>query len=172
MQQDYRRLLLYLAMTWIAYKWNQPGAVVSFAGKPRVVDGDSLKLLKKRVRLFGVDSPESAQTCKDDAGESYACGQRSTDALRGMIGQASVRCDQRDVDQYNRVVAVCWLQGGEGSTEVDLNQWMVRNGHAVAYRSFSSDYEKAEMMAQEEGKGIWQGSFEEPSAFRKRTKLL
>ena len=47
------------------------GRVLS--GRPRVVDGDSLEFDGERIRLFGIDAPESAQTCRA-SGSRWRCG--------------------------------------------------------------------------------------------------
>jgi len=41
---------------------------------------------------------------------------------------------QDKLDRYQRYIGVCFLEN------IDLNKWMVRNGHAVAYRRYSKDY--------------------------------
>ena len=33
-------------------------------GKARVTDGDTIKINKKKIRLFGIDAPEKNQFCK------------------------------------------------------------------------------------------------------------
>ena len=76
-------------------------------------------------------------------------------------GRKTVRCEQRDVDRYGRIVAVCRL-GGE-----DLNGWLVRNGYAVAYRRYSLDYVSAEDKARSERRGLWAGEFTLPWLWRR-----
>ena len=73
----------------------------------------------------------------------------------------SVRCEQRDVDRYKRVVAVC------RSGEEDLNAWLVRQGHTVAHRRYSKDYVVAEEKARAEKRGIWSGEFTLPWLWRR-----
>ncbi len=34
-------------------------------GRARVIDGDTIKIGKSRIRLHGIDAPESKQRCKD-----------------------------------------------------------------------------------------------------------
>lgn len=46
----------------------------TLSGPARVVDGDTLELGKERIRLFGIDAPESKQLCKNNRGNDYACG--------------------------------------------------------------------------------------------------
>ncbi len=44
-------------------------------GVAKAVDGDTLnfKGSGERVRLYGIDAPESSQTCDDAAGNRYLC---------------------------------------------------------------------------------------------------
>ena len=113
----------------------------------------------QRVRLFGINSPESAQLCQ--AGQKpYRCGQQAALALADRIGERTVRCQERDKDRYGRVVAVCYV-GSE-----DLDRWMVEQGWAMAFRKYSLDYVDAEDDAREARRGIWQGEFEMPWEWR------
>jgi endonuclease YncB( thermonuclease family) len=73
-----------------------------------------------------------------------------------------VRCDERHgVDQYGRVTAVCVADG------VNLNAAMVDSGYAVAYRQHSLAFVPNEERARAAKKGIWAGSFEMPSQYRR-----
>eukprot|EP00241_Pyramimonas_parkeae_P006690 CAMPEP_0114260484 /NCGR_PEP_ID=MMETSP0058-20121206/20519_1 /TAXON_ID=36894 /ORGANISM="Pyramimonas parkeae, CCMP726" /LENGTH=319 /DNA_ID=CAMNT_0001375737 /DNA_START=156 /DNA_END=1112 /DNA_ORIENTATION=+ len=136
------------------------------SGTFRVVDGDTLKMGDERVRLYGVDAPESKQMCTTNQGKEYACGVVSTQQLEQHIGNQKVSCAVKNKDQYGRNVAVC-SAGGE-----DLNRWMVQNGLAVAYREFSSDYVRDEENAKLSRKGIWSGNFQEPAAWRRAQKAV
>jgi len=83
-------------------------------GVASVIDGDTLDIHGQRIRLHGIDAPESGQFCEKE-GKQYRCGQRAALALVDKIGRATVRCEQRDIDRYKRIVAVCSLGN------VDLN---------------------------------------------------
>lgn len=74
-----------------------PASAQSIAGQASVIDGDTIEIHGKRVRLFGIDAPETAQTCQDDAGKPYRCGQAAANALAEFIGSKTVRCEPRDV---------------------------------------------------------------------------
>ena len=50
---------------------------------------------------------------------------------------------------------------------IDMNEFMVRHGWAIAYRYYSRDYIEFEDKAKSNKVGIWQGSFQEPYSFRK-----
>ncbi|MEX1204759.1 MAG: thermonuclease family protein [Dongiaceae bacterium] len=135
-----------------------PGS--SLVGRASVIDGDTIEIHGQRIRFHGIDAPESSQTCRDGNGREYRCGQRATSALADKIGHKTVECEQRDVDHYKRIVAVC-RQGGE-----DLNAWMVVEGWAMAYRQFSTDYIGQERYARTARRGIWAGAFAEPAEWR------
>ena len=71
------------------------------SGHPRVTDGDSLRFATVRVRLHGIDAPESAQTCRRPSG-LWSCGARAARALRDRIAGAAVVCEIRARDRYGR----------------------------------------------------------------------
>ena len=122
-----------------------------------MIDGDTLDVRGTRIRLHGIDAPESAQLCKDAAGKDYRCGQTAALALSEHIGKRLVTCEPRDTDRYGRVVAVCRV-----GTE-DLNAWMVRQSYAIAYRRYAEDYVNTELTAKALRQGIWAGTFQDAS---------
>lgn len=137
-----------------------PGRTLDSAGRVRVVDGDTLDMGGRRIRLFGIDAPESAQTCERD-GLAYACGQAAKHFLEQLIAGQPVACRAHDHDRYGREVATCTV-GAQ-----DINAAMVRAGWAVAYRQYSTAYVPLEEEARSRRAGIWAGRFEPPSAWRR-----
>ena len=134
-------------------------------GVASVVDGDTIEIHGQRIRLFGIDAPESSQLCVRPTGERWRCGQQASFALSDRIGRATVSCQPRDLDRYGRVVAVCF-KGNE-----DLNRWMVANGWAVAYRRYSVDYVPEEAAARRGRTNIWSGNFDMPWDWRAMPKM-
>ena len=130
-------------------------------GVASVTDGDPLEIHGQRIRLHGIDAPESSQICLDAAGQKWRCAQRAALALQDLIGWRTVTCDERDVDRYGRIVGSC-LVG-----EVDINEWLVAQGLALAYRRYSRDYVAAEDEARVAGRGMWAGTFEPPWDWRR-----
>ena len=130
-------------------------------GKPTITDGDTIKIINKRIRLYGIDAPESGQLCKKNFKE-YSCGIVATEALVKKINKNKIKCKVQDrLDRYKRYIGVCFIG------EVNLNQWMVRNGYAVAYRRYSKDYIEDENYAKSDKLGLWSGSFIHPEKWRK-----
>ncbi|MGQ2957561.1 acrylyl-CoA reductase family protein [Sphingopyxis sp.] len=107
------------------------------SGSGRAMDGDSLDMAGIAVRLHGVDAPELYQTCSRQ-GQSWACGKEASAKLAQLVNGAELRCEQRDVDDYDRIVASCTAR------QVDLGQAMVEAGLAVALPQFSDRYLGAE----------------------------
>ena len=134
------------------------------AGPATVTDGDSLKVSGQRIRLFGIDAPESKQTCVA-GGQRWRCGRSATRALRSHIAGRPVVCAERDRDRYGRIVAVCRV-GGE-----DINAWMVSQGMAVAYTKYSRAYVGQQRSAKAARRGLWRGDFVAPWDWRRGKRL-
>jgi endonuclease YncB( thermonuclease family) len=129
-------------------------------GVASVIDGDTIEIHGQRIRLHGIDAPESSQPCVRPTGERWRCGQQGSFALSDRIGRATVNCQRRDLDRYGRVVAVCF-KGNE-----DLSRWMVISGWAVAFRRYSLDYVAEEEIARKNHINIWSGNFDMPWDWR------
>ena len=129
-------------------------------GVASVIDGDTIEIRGQRVRLYGIDAPESSQLCVRPTGERWRCGQQASFALADIIGSSIVSCQPRDRDRYGRIVAVCFNE------IADLNRWMVANGWAVAYHRYSEDYVADEDAARRSRTNIWSGDFDMPWDWR------
>ena len=131
------------------------------SGIASVTDGDTIKILKKSIRLYGIDTPEKKQKCIKDS-KKYNCGQAATEALIKKISGKRVTCKVQDkLDRYKRHIGICF----EG--DINLNKWLVRNGLAVAYRRYSKDYIDDEEYAKKNKLGLWSGIFIKPEKWRK-----
>lgn len=145
-----------------------PGAVRAepniIKGSATAVDGDTLKIGGERVRLLGIDAPEQHQTCSAGPGNGkpWPCGSKSTQQLQLAVSGLHVTCEYESRDRYNRPVAVCIADGR------DINEYMIRTGHAVATPQYSTRYVEAEELAKVERRGIWAGKFQMPSEYRQQ----
>ena len=104
-------------------------------GKAKVLDGDTIEISGRRIRLFGIDAPDIGQTCTIKR-KPFRCDQAATSALAEKIGPRIVECEPKDLD-----VSVCFVEGE------DINAWMVAKGWALAYRQDSRDYVSQEERA-------------------------
>ena len=77
----------------------------------KVIDGDSIFIGKREIRLSGIDAPEYKQLCYNAAGKAYPCGELAFRALKKMVDD-SLECRSVTTDRYKREVAVCYV-GGE-----------------------------------------------------------
>jgi len=96
------------------------------SGQGRIVDGDTIWIGKTKIRLHGIDAPETRQECLGRDGVPYRCGEASTDSLRILVDSGPVRCEGDTHDRYMRLIAVYY------SGSVNLNTKMVRQGWALA----------------------------------------
>ena len=150
-----------VALALLATTADSALANTTVAGQASVIDGDTIEVRGTRLRLHGIDAPESDQTCTAASGSPWRCGQRAALALDEKISGRPVRCERRDVDRYGRVVAECF-QG-----ELSLNRWMVRQGWAIAYRQYSTAYVGDEERARKSRLNIWSGHFDAPADHRR-----
>ncbi len=79
-------------------------------GPTRVIDGDTLDIVGERIRLHGIDAPEKDQTCTIDDQE-WECGVAAWGYLVQLLAGQFVTCDPKDIDQYCRTVAACFVGG-------------------------------------------------------------
>lgn len=132
-----------------------------FVGQATVTDADSLVVQGRKLRLHGIDAPESAQLCRNADSVHYRCGQQAANALAEFLAGRHVSCVDTDQPTYDRTVAVCSVG------KVDIADWLVRQGYALDWPKYSKgDYADAQAEARRNERGIWSGSFIEPWRYR------
>tara|TARA_B100000029_G_scaffold156950_1_gene152201 strand:+ start:114 stop:629 length:516 start_codon:yes stop_codon:yes gene_type:complete len=146
------------------------GAEKTILGKTKVIDGDTIKINKKKIRLFGIDAPERKQICKKKYAnflifnfqKNYKCGEVSTLALMKKLKDKEVKCVlEKNKDKYKRNIGTCYINN------LDINKWLVKNGYAIAYKRYSKKYVLDEQYAKKNKLGIWRGAFIEPEKWRR-----
>jgi endonuclease YncB( thermonuclease family) len=176
-------LPLYLVTPSTPKAESRAQGVAQVVGFPRVVDGDTIVINDVRIRLEGIDAPESTQACgkastaavstlpfgrpnmlgkPDRSPDQWACGTEATRHLAHMIGHAEVRCDDLGPDKYGRMLGRCFVG------VLNLNAAMVRDGFAWAYVKYSKAYVELEAEARVAGVGIWQGESMPAWDYRRR----
>ena len=134
----------------------------------RVIDADTIVLDGKKVRLSGIDAPETSQLCLNKQGEDYYCGKKAAKELIQLIYSTdtkSVECKYKGSDKYGRLIGNCWVD------KIYINAWLVKNGWAMAYRQYSDEFFEEEIEAKKKKVGIWSGAFIEPWKWRKGYRL-
>ncbi|RWZ78077.1 MAG: hypothetical protein EOT04_03035, partial [Candidatus Chaera renei] len=132
-----------------------PGSfrVVSFA------DGDTISVAMngriERIRLIGVDTPETAKNgvvgqCYAQAAAAFTRDQIKADGSIRL--QADPIGDNRD--RYGRLLRYVYLPDGS-----QLNRRLIEEGYGFAYLFFpfsqSADFAAAQNQARQNGKGLW-----------------
>ncbi len=137
-------------------------------GSARVVDGDTIEIGGTRIRLAGMDAPENGQTCRDDRARSYFCGNAAGEVLGRLTAGQTVTCRPEGTDRYRRTLATCATP-----RVADLGLEMIRLGWATVYDGARAPagYRGAEDAAQRRRLGLWRGSFERPSVWRRNSLL-
>lgn len=137
-----------MAMTMGA---GSPGAQ-GVSGLPFVVDGDTLGFDQYRVRLFGVDAPEAAQTCLM-LGQDAPIGEWATKTLRRLIGRDQVKCFPIGRPKGVYMVARCRTANVQ-----DIGRSMVDAGFAWDFKRISHGiYVDNEAIARSRRLGVWAG---------------
>lgn len=145
----------------------------------KVSDGDTVQVVtadgtKLKSRLYGIDAPETPKGNHRNGkvnkpGQPY--GEEAERALAQKIAGKAIRLEIMDIDQYKRMVSRIILNGR------DINQEMVREGWAWAYKQYlqspyASEYIGAEKQARAARLGLWQqGNPQPPWEFRKAMKI-
>ena len=143
-------------------------------GQASVIDGDTLDVSGRRIRLWGVDAPERAQSCLDPKGALQQAGQRSAEALNALVRDRTVFCLERDRDRWNRAVSVCYTaesDSASGPDAIDLSKAMVAQGWAFAYSRYSRDYEADEHAARASSAGLFAWLCQTPWDFRASRRI-
>lgn len=132
-------------------------------GNPTVASGDSLEVGGYRVRLFGIDAPESGQVCIMD-GKTYDCGHIAATALMDLTAGTTVRCvPKQKVEEI--LVANCY------ANDYDLSEGMTYTGWALAFPDEGGRYKGLESGAKKARRGLWGSEFVAPWEWRQGKRL-
>lgn len=150
------------SLGYYGYKHFTAKPLPPLTGAATVADGDTIEIYGTRIRLEGIDAPELEQTCGDVNGQSWPCGRSALRALRAHVQGHDLKCEPKGLDQFKRVLAVCFLPDSS-----DLNAWIVRQGWALAY-GHAQVYRTEQDEAQAAKRGIWAGTFTPPREWRQQ----
>lgn len=109
----------------------------------RVVDGDTIDAIidlgfdvqvKKRIRLAGINAPESRTRNKVEKKLGLAAKERLIDILDGAANVFEI--ESKELGKYGRVIGKIYinkLAGKDVLTQVCINDMLVKEGHATEY---------------------------------------
>ena len=109
----------------------------------RVVDGDTIDAIidlgfdvhvKKRIRLAGINAPESRTRNKVEKKLGLAAKERLIEMLDGAAN--CFELESQELGKYGRVLGrlhINKLAGKDVLTQVCINDLLVKEGHAVEY---------------------------------------
>ncbi len=123
----------------------------------RVVDGDTIIVnidgVDERVRLIGVDTPESVHP---DAARNVEYGEIASDFTREHLEgeNVSLEYDVQERDRYGRILAYVYLEGEM------FNKILLGKGHAKVATyppnvKYVDDFTAIQKQAQKDMKGVW-----------------
>ncbi len=138
----------------------------------RIVDGDTIivedeKGENQRVRMIGIDTPESVAT---DESRNNEYGKMASDYTKELLSNADTLYLEYDVDsedQYDRTLAYVWIQdvsdtfNEENIENYMVNAIIVKNGYGIAktYEPTTSHDDILKKLmdeAQNNKTGLWQ----------------
>ncbi len=130
-------------------------------GQASIIDGDTIEIHGHRIRLWGIDAPESSQLCRNANSDLYRCGADAANKLASFAAGKVVGCASVDRDRYGRTVARCSVGG------TDMAEWLVQSGLALDWPRYSHGrYGAVQESARHAGQGIWAGTWIAPWEYR------
>lgn len=152
------------AIGLIVLSSNVAAKTLELSGYATVIDGDTVVVSGKKIRMLGVDAPEKNQPCKL-AGKAWYAGRDATAWLKSQAEGRVIYCsgDGRP-DKYKRKLMTCFRDG------LNLNAAVIANGWGYAYRRYSLRYVPEEEAAKSQKLGVWRGHCQFPEHYRHSNK--
>ena len=131
----------------------------------RVVDGDTVDididlgfgvwLRKQRIRMYGIDTPESRTS--DDVEKIYGLAAKEFLIKWTEAGNVTLKTHKYDAKgKFGRILGELWYN------DININQKMIKEYHAVAYHGQSKERIAEEHLANRDKLGLHNiQSFEE-----------
>lgn len=133
----------------------------------KVVDGDTLDVSKDgkivRLRLIGIDTPETVDTRKPVQCFGKAASDKAKELLTGKTVRLESDASQGTLDKYGRTLAYAFLPDPStplGASGISFNEYMIAEGYAHEYTynlpyKYQKEFKAAEKRAREEKRGLW-----------------
>ncbi len=142
--------------------WSAP------ADEVRVLDGDTLRLGDRVLRLHALEVPERGRaTCRGAGGKPQDCAAAAADLLARLVAERDVECRVRGRDRHGRALGICRAIGN-GAEGVELNASLVAAGWAIADSAALPALGAIEAAARQARRGLWAAEATPPEAWRRR----
>lgn len=105
-----------------------------YARVSEVIDGDTVDVEvdlgfsivhKIRIRLNGINTPETRTRNKEEKARGLAAKNRLKELVEGKI--VLIKTEKAELEKYGRYLGVLFVEG------VNVNQQLITEGHAVSY---------------------------------------
>ena len=105
----------------------------------RVIDGDTIDCYidlgfdintKKRIRFVGINTPESRTRDLEEKKRGLAAKARLTEILEEA---SEIHLDSHGLGKYGRVLGELSVSSDNSITMVNVNELLIKEGHAVEY---------------------------------------
>lgn len=126
----------------------------------QVIDGDTIEIDGRIVRLFGIQAPELGQRCLHDGVWSH-CGLEAAFELKKLVGVTQLRIDCSPMASQGSTPAVICMIG-----RTDIAHALVLGGYVTTTYETSPAYKEAEAEASHAGLGLWHSQFVAPADWR------
>ena len=60
-------------------------SLADISGLPRIIDGDTIEISGERIRLHGIDAPETRQSCIGVGGKRWDCGRHRRSSYNASV---------------------------------------------------------------------------------------
>jgi endonuclease YncB( thermonuclease family) len=169
----YRLFIIFLLVIIIPFNINKKNSFVNksianddfmILGIAKIIDGDSIIVSNKEIRLHGIDAPEYKQKCHDKNHILYKCGITALNYLKKVTKNKKLKCYISGKDYYERYLSTCFYK--QEKNWHNINAQMISSGWATSY-SNKSKYYPLMLKAKLNKIGIWQGKFLNPKQYRK-----
>jgi len=115
-------------------------------GTAHATDADGIRANGREIRLARLDSPEWDQPAKRH-GQWFNHGKFAKEAPAQEIGGRHVHVHVQGQDRYGRLIGVVACEGR------DINEWLIREGRAMA--CYGNRYSCAEARSKAAKSGMW-----------------
>lgn len=123
-------------------------AAAEIVGRARAVDGVTLEIAGRLIRLHGIAAPAAGSPCVTAHGPDH-CNLQAGFALAEILELHWITCVEHGATAIGIVLAVCH------AGHYDINASMVRSGWATADNRVAPHYLPYETQARAERRGMW-----------------